>query len=98
MNDSNLNELYYSDLTQDSFWPTLAEKGRQGIFKNKTVFEGLCKVMLEIADREQKNKGNQNLRYTENFANFTTILASLGTKGYEMFKRNLAGYTLRNIR
>lgn len=54
--------------------------------------------MLEIADREQKNKGNQNLRYTENFANFTTILASLGTRGYEVFKQNLAGRTLRNIR
>ncbi len=86
------------DSKQDTFWPMLAEKGRQGVFKNKKVFEGLCKVMLEIADREQKNKGNQNLRYTENFANFTTILASLGTRGYEMFKQNLAGRTLRNIR
>uniref|UniRef100_U9TAK0 Uncharacterized protein n=1 Tax=Rhizophagus irregularis (strain DAOM 181602 / DAOM 197198 / MUCL 43194) TaxID=747089 RepID=U9TAK0_RHIID len=83
---------------QDSFWPILAEKGRQGVFKNKKVFEGLCKVMLEIANREQNNKGNQNLQYTENFANFTTILASLGTRGYELFKQNLAGRTLRNIR
>ncbi|GBC52657.2 hypothetical protein GLOIN_2v1787768 [Rhizophagus irregularis DAOM 181602=DAOM 197198] len=99
LNDSNLNELYYSvDSKQDSFWPILAEKGRQGVFKNKKVFEGLCKVMLEIANREQNNKGNQNLQYTENFANFTTILASLGTRGYELFKQNLAGRILRNIR
>ncbi|GBC20966.2 hypothetical protein GLOIN_2v1787768 [Rhizophagus irregularis DAOM 181602=DAOM 197198] len=99
LNDSNLNELYYSvDSKQDSFWPILAEKGRQGVFKNKKVFEGLCKVMLEIANREQNNKGNQNLQYTENFANFTTILALLGTRGYELFKQNLAGRTLRNIR
>ncbi|EXX59935.1 hypothetical protein RirG_184500 [Rhizophagus irregularis DAOM 197198w] len=57
LNDSNLNELYYSvDSKQDSFWPILAEKGRQGVFKNKKVFEGLCKVMLEIADREQKKR------------------------------------------
>jgi len=54
--------------------------------------------MLEIADHKQKNKGNQNLWYTENFTNFTTILASLGTRGYELFKQNLAGRTLRNIR
>jgi hypothetical protein len=54
--------------------------------------------MLEITNREQKNKGNQNLQYTESFANFTTILASLGTRGYEIFKQNLAGHTLRNIR
>src|ERR1051326_1515589 len=81
LNDSNLNELYYSvNSKQDSFWPILAEKGRQGVFKNKKVFEGLCKVMLEIADREQKNKGNQNLQYTVNFANFTTILSSLGMR------------------
>jgi hypothetical protein len=76
----------------------LAEKGRQGVFKNKKVFEGFCKVMLELVNREQKNKGNQNLQYTENFANFTTILASLGTRGYKLFKQNLAGHTLRNIR
>ena len=101
LKDSNLNELYYSmDSTQDSssFWPILAEKGRQGVFKNKKVFEGLCKIMLEIADREQKNKGNQNLKYSENFANFTTILASFGTRGYEIFKQNLAGQMLRNIK
>ena len=84
--------------TQDSFWLKLAEKGRQGVFKNKTVFEGLCKIMLDLADREQRNKGKQNLQYSENFANFTTILASFGTRGYEMFRQNLAGQTLRNIR
>jgi hypothetical protein len=76
----------------------LAEKRWQGVFKNKKVFEGLCKVMLELVNREQKNKGNQNLQYTKNFANFTTILASLGTRGYELFKQNLAGRTLCNIR
>ena len=101
MEDSNLNELYYSmDSTQDQdlFWPKLAEKRRQGAFKNKTVFEGLCKIMLNIADREQKNKRNQNLKYSENFANFTTILASFRARGYEMFRQNLARQTLRNIR
>lgn len=102
LKDSSLNELYYSiDSAQDSdssFWAILAEKGRQGVFKNKKIFEGLCKIMVEIADREQRNKGNQNLKYPENFANFTTILASFGTRGYEMFKQNLAGQTLRNIR
>lgn len=99
MKDSNLNELYYSaESNQELFWLKLAEKGRQGVFKNKSIFEGLCKIMLEIADREQRKKGNQNLRYSENFATFTTILASFGTRGYEMFKQNLAGRTLRNIR
>lgn len=101
LKDSNLNELYYSiNSAQDSdlsFWVILAEKGRQGVFKNKKIFEGLCKIMAEIADREQRNKGNQNLKYPENFANFT-ILASLGTRGYEIFKQNLAGQILRNIR
>ncbi|PKY61831.1 hypothetical protein RhiirA4_487359 [Rhizophagus irregularis] len=43
------------------------------------------------------NSENQNLQYTENFANFTTILVSLRTRGYEVFKQNLAGHTLRNI-
>jgi len=87
LKDSNLTELYFSmDSSQDAFWLKLAEKGRQGVFKNKTVFEELCKIMLDKADREQKNKGNQNLQYSENFANFTIILASLGARGYEMFR------------
>ncbi|RIA97372.1 hypothetical protein C1645_814263 [Glomus cerebriforme] len=54
--------------------------------------------MLEIADHKQKNKRNQNLQYTENFANFTTILASLETREYEMFKQNLAIRIFHNIR
>ena len=100
LKDSNLNKLYYSiDSTQDLFWSTLlVEKECQGVFKNKPVFERLCKIMLEIANREQKNKGNQNLQYSDNFANFTTILALFEIREYEMFKQNLAGYTLRNIR
>ncbi len=99
MKDSNFNEFYYSiNSIQDLFWLTLTEKGCQGVFKNKPVFEGLCKIMLEIANREQKNKGNQNLQYSDDFANFTTILASFGIRGYEMFKQNLAEHTLRNIR
>ncbi|RGB28872.1 hypothetical protein C1646_767277 [Rhizophagus diaphanus] len=65
----------------------LAEKGCQGVFMNKKIFEGLCKIIVEIADCEQ-----------ENFANFTTILASFGTKGYETFKQNLARQILHNIR
>ncbi len=54
--------------------------------------------MLEIANYEQKNKENQNLQYLDDFANFTTILASFEIRGYEMFKQNLAGHTLCNIR
>ncbi|RGB27122.1 hypothetical protein C1646_769540 [Rhizophagus diaphanus] len=99
LKDSSLNEFYNSiDLVQDSdssFWAILAEKGCQGVFKNKKNFKELCKIMVEIVDCEQRNKGNQNL---ENFANFITILASFETRGYEMFKQNLTGQTLRNIR
>ena len=43
--------------------------------------------MLNIADREQKNKGNQNLKYSENFANFTTILVSFGQEDTKCLKR-----------
>ncbi|GBB90344.1 hypothetical protein RclHR1_17280002 [Rhizophagus clarus] len=75
-----------------------SEKGHQGIFKNKKVFEGLCKIMVKIAGRKERNKGNQNLKYSENFTNFTIILASFGTREYEIFKQNLAGQMLRNIR
>jgi hypothetical protein len=54
--------------------------------------------MLEIANCEQTNKGSQNLRYLKDFANFATILVSLGIRGYKVFKQNLAKRTLCNIR
>lgn len=47
------------DLAQDSFWQKLAEKERQEVFNNKTVFKELYKIMMKIADQKQKIKENK---------------------------------------
>ncbi|CAG8854088.1 6518_t:CDS:1, partial [Gigaspora margarita] len=61
------NLLYLANNTssntnnENSFWTKFAEMGRAGSFKNKKIFEGLCHVIVQIADREQHKKRLQNL-------------------------------------
>ena len=83
---------------ENSFWTKFAEMGRNGSFKNKKVFEGLCNVMVQIADREQHKKGLQNFKYSEQFSDFLVILASFSPQTYNVFQQNLAGRTIQNIR
>ncbi|CAG8800605.1 13865_t:CDS:2 [Gigaspora margarita] len=59
------------------FLTKFAEMGRNGSFKNKKVFEGLCYIMVQIADHRQYKKGLQNFKYSDQFSDFVVILASL---------------------
>ncbi|CAG8795430.1 9311_t:CDS:2, partial [Gigaspora rosea] len=76
---------------ENSFWIKFAEMGRNGGFSNRKVFEGLCNIMVQITDREQRNKGLQNLKYSDQFSDFIVILASLSPQAYNVFRQNLAG-------
>ncbi|CAG8855540.1 27273_t:CDS:2, partial [Gigaspora margarita] len=90
-NNSNTNN-------KNSFWTKFAEMGSNGSFNNKKVFEGLCNIMVQIADREQHKKGLQNLKYSDQFSDFMVILASLSPRAYNIFRQNLAGRAIQNIR
>ncbi|CAG8854966.1 7677_t:CDS:2, partial [Gigaspora margarita] len=70
VNHTNVNNENY-------FWVKFAELGQKGSFHNKKIFEGLCQIMVQIADREQDDKGLQNLKYSDQFFDFLVILASL---------------------
>ncbi|RIB11242.1 hypothetical protein C2G38_2262096 [Gigaspora rosea] len=80
------------------FWLKLAEKGLNGAFESKSTFKGLCEIMMQIAQREDHNKGVQNFNYSEDITNFMAVLSSLSPRAYEFFRTNLAGQSLRNIR
>lgn len=54
--------------------------------------------MIQIAHREEHQKGIQNLKYCEDITHFTAILSSISPRAYEFYRANLAGQTLRNIR
>ncbi|CAG8805380.1 14494_t:CDS:10, partial [Gigaspora margarita] len=61
---------YNKSNTTSDIWIKLAEKGVQGAFNKKPVFEGLCNIMLQAVIRKEKNMSKRNLKYTDEFKNF----------------------------
>ncbi|CAG8820911.1 15584_t:CDS:2, partial [Racocetra persica] len=49
INHTNMNNKNY-------FWVKFAELDQKGSFNNKKIFEELCQIMVQIADREQYKK------------------------------------------
>ena len=54
--------------------------------------------MLQAAEREEKDKGLQNLKYSNEFLDFFVILKSISLKVLDLFCQNLAGMIIRIIR
>ncbi|PKK71221.1 hypothetical protein RhiirC2_711297 [Rhizophagus irregularis] len=81
-----------------NIWITLADKANKGAFKEKSVFIGLCEVMVQAAVRKDNNKGKQNIQYNKDFTNFLIILGSFSTQALNLFRQNLEGRTIQNIR
>ncbi|CAB4441869.1 unnamed protein product [Rhizophagus irregularis] len=79
-------------------WITLADKANNGTFKEKPVFTKFCDVMVQAAIRKDNNKGKQNIQYNEDFTNFLIILGSFSTRALDLFRQNLEGCTIQNIR
>ncbi|PKY48484.1 hypothetical protein RhiirA4_422203 [Rhizophagus irregularis] len=99
VNIKQLNELLGADNSSyEGFWMELANKASQGVFEQKPVFKGLCYIMLQTAEREEKDKGLQNLKYSNEFLNFLVVLGSISLKALDLFCQNLAGMTIRSIR
>ncbi|CAG8476182.1 21013_t:CDS:2 [Gigaspora margarita] len=97
-NDPLKNYLKYSDLTEiwsmikdnksnttSDVWIKLAEKGIQGTFNKKPVFESLCKIMLQAVIRKEKNMSKGNLKYTDDFKNFLVILGTYSPRVLDLF-------------
>jgi uncharacterized protein YfkK (UPF0435 family) len=110
-NDPLKNYLKYSDLTiiwsmikdnesntASDVWLKLAEKGIQGAFDKKPVFEGLCNIMLQAVIRKEKNITTRNLKYNEEFKNFLVILGTYSPRVLDLFRQNLEGLTIQSIR
>lgn len=110
-NDPLKKFLRYSDLntiwstikdndsdTASNVWIQLADKGIQGAFDKKPVFEGLCSIMLQASVRKEKNISKRNLKYTEEFKNFLVILGTFSPRVLNLFRQNLEGLTIQSIR
>ncbi|CAB4438552.1 unnamed protein product [Rhizophagus irregularis] len=76
----------------------LPDKAIHSVFNEKPVFEGLCKIMVQAAIRKDNNKGKQNFKYNEELTNFFIILGSFSTRALNIFRQNLEGRTIQNIR
>ena len=45
--------------------------------------------MNDTAERKAKNKGKQNMKYSEEFTNFLVLLGSVSSKALDLFRQNL---------
>lgn len=68
------------------FWLELADKATQGAFEQKSVFKGLCYIMLQATEHKEKDKGLQNLKYSDELIDFFTVLESISLKALELFR------------
>jgi hypothetical protein len=102
LKNTNINQLNgllgAENSTSVAFWTELAGKAACGVFEEKPVFKGLCYIMLQMAKREEQDKGLQNIKYTDEILNFFVILGSISPKALDLFRQNLAGMTIRTIR
>lgn len=100
LQNQDLREIWsiIKDNYDTNIWITLADKANKGAFKEKSVFTGLCEVMVQAAVRKDNNKGKQNIQYNEDFTNFLIILGSFSTRALNLFRQNLEGRTIQNIR
>ncbi|RGB32097.1 hypothetical protein C1646_763278 [Rhizophagus diaphanus] len=93
LQNQDLREIWsvIKDNYDTSIWITLDNKATNGAFKEKPVFTGLCKVMIQAAIRKDNNKGKHNIQYNEDFTNFLIILESFSTRALDLFCQNLEG-------
>ncbi|EXX60238.1 hypothetical protein RirG_181750 [Rhizophagus irregularis DAOM 197198w] len=54
--------------------------------------------MTQVASKKEKNKGKQNLKYSEEFKNFLIVLGTFSPRALNLFRQNLEGLTIQNIR
>lgn len=54
--------------------------------------------MNDAAERKIKNKGKQNIKYSEEFTNFLVILGGFSTRALDLFRQNLEGRCIQSIR
>lgn len=47
--------------------------------------------MNDAAEQKIKNKGKQNIKYSEEFTNFLVILGGFSTRALDLFRQNLEG-------
>lgn len=87
-----------SENQQENPWIILANKAIKGAFKDMPVFTGLCEVMGNAIERKINNKSKRNLKYSEEFTNFLTILGGISSRALELFRQNLEGRSLQSIR
>lgn len=70
----------------------------KGAFKDKPIFTGLCEVMGDAIERKMKNKSKRNLKYSDEFTSFLTILGGISSRALDLFRQNLEGRTIQSIR
>ncbi|RHZ54540.1 hypothetical protein Glove_426g102 [Diversispora epigaea] len=69
-----------------------------GAFDNVDTFKGLCAVICQVINRKEEGKEMRNLQYSEEFINFLIVLGTVSPRALELFRQNLVGRSIQNIR
>ncbi|RHZ46483.1 hypothetical protein Glove_620g12 [Diversispora epigaea] len=69
-----------------------------GAFDNVDTFKGLCAVICQVINRKEEGKEMRNLQYSEEFTNFLIVLGTISPRVLELFRQNLVGRSIQNIR
>jgi len=63
-----------------------------------SVFTDFCEVMGDAIEQKMQNKSKRNLKYSDEFTNFLTILGGISSRALDLFQQNLEGRTIQSIR
>jgi hypothetical protein len=54
--------------------------------------------MGDAIEQKMKNKSKRNLKYSNEFTSFLTILGGINSRALDLFRQNLEGRTIQLIR
>ncbi|KAJ3516574.1 hypothetical protein NLJ89_g1045 [Agrocybe chaxingu] len=75
-----------------------ARQYAEGNFDSENVFLGLLEVMVERADRSEKKKGFQNMKYPPAFDDWCHELLCIRPEAYRTFQLHFGGRSERSFR
>ncbi|KII87710.1 hypothetical protein PLICRDRAFT_699250, partial [Plicaturopsis crispa FD-325 SS-3] len=82
----------------DSKWLTFAKRGAAGRYKDFNALVGLMEAVTVVEDRGHRGVALTNMKYTEDFDRFCSILAAISPAAYKSFKAQFAGRSLSSMR
>ncbi|KAK7686046.1 hypothetical protein QCA50_010858 [Cerrena zonata] len=90
-------DVYHLFMMGEKRWLEFAKRLASGHYKDMSVLVGLVEAMMLTEEREFRGVGMQNMKYSEDFDRFCTILAAISPAAYRTFRITFTGRTLKSM-